>query len=204
VPDLPHDADDDVIAAGREPSADLLQPLRPGLLARLVLIVETVALAVSVAVALHYRTEASRLAHGRPPAGRQLVAVPRLTTVTLRMPRDGSIAGTVLITAAVHPGGRQAQFSVSATITGGRPDTVYDLTGNDCSAANPPPDHAWASGVTDAAGTAELSGHAWAVTAADAYWLALSPSPVSPPPGLRGTFTRGTATPFPAGQAPCG
>ena len=48
---------------------------------------------------------------------------------------------------------------MSATITGGRADTVYDLTGNDCSAAAPLPDHVRATGVTDAAGAAELTGH---------------------------------------------
>jgi hypothetical protein len=50
---------------------------------------------------------------------------------------------------------------------------------------------------------AELAGHAWTGAAADEYWLALAPSPVSPPPGLHGRFAAGTATLFPAGQAPC-
>ena len=52
-------------------------------------------------------------------------------------------------------------------------------------------------------GMAELVGHAWTGAAADEYWLALAPSPVSPPPGLHGRFAGGTATLFPAGQAPC-
>ena len=55
-----------------------------------------------------------------------------------------------------------------------------------------------------AAGPAELTGHFWTGAVADAYWLALSPSPVSPPPGLRGPFLRGMLTQFPDGQAPCG
>ena len=92
---------------------------------------------------------------------------------------------------------------MSAVISGGRPNTVYDLTGNDCSAADSRPDHPWATGRTDATGMAELTGHAWTGAVADEYWLALAPSPGGPPPGLRGMFVRGTATPFPAGRAPC-
>jgi len=38
---------------------------------------------------------------------------------------------------------------------------------------------------------------------ADRYWLTLDPSPVNPPPGLRGRFAQGRLTPFPPGQAPC-
>ena len=109
----------------------------------------------------------------------------------------------MLITAATQDGAQRAQFVVSATILGGHPGTVYDLTGNDCSAAAPVPDHVWAAGETNAAGTAELTGHPWTGPVADAYWLALTPSPVSPAPGLRGAFPLGTATRFPAGHAPC-
>ncbi len=119
------------------------------------------------------------------------------------------MAGTVLIAAVAEYGAAQGKFVVSAVITGGRPNTVYDLTGNDCSAADPRPDHPWATGRTDAAGTAELTGHPWTGALADEYWLALEPSPGGPPypggppPGLRGRFVQGTATSFPAGQAPC-
>ena len=93
---------------------------------------------------------------------------------------------------------------MSATITGARPGTVCRLTGNGCSAAVPTPDHIWAAGVTDSSGTAELTGHAWTGAVADVCWLAVSPPPVSPGPGLLGTFPLGMASQFPAGQAPCG
>jgi hypothetical protein len=126
-----------------------------------------------------------------------------MASVTLRLPAGQAITGTVIITAAAQPSAGRAQFVVSAVITGGRPGTVYDLTGNDCTAAAQLPDHVWATGLTDAAGTAQLTGHAWTGAKADEYWLALSPSPVNPPAGLRGMFAQGTAAPFPAGQAPC-
>ncbi len=177
--------------------------MRSASLVRLLVIAETAALVGLVAVALLYRAEAGRLHHGRPPAaGRPAPSLPQMTSVALRLPADAAIAGTAVITAAVQPGADRAQFAVSALITGGRPDTVYDLTGNDCSSGLP--DHVWATGLTDAAGTAELTGHPWTGAMADEYWLALTPSPVSPPPGLRGRFAQGTAAPFPAGQAPCG
>lgn len=196
------DADSDVIAAGREP---LAQPPGPGRLVRLLVIVLTMALAAAVAVALHYRAQAGRLHQGRPSATGQPVSssLPQMTSVAVRLPADGTITGTVLITAAAQPAADRAQFAVSAVIAGARPDTVYDLTGNDCSAAAPLPDHVWATGLTSSAGTATLTGHAWTGAVADVYWLALTPSPASPPPGLRGQFAQGTATPFPAGQEPC-
>jgi hypothetical protein len=194
------EAGSDVITAGCEPSR---RP-QPGRLVRLLVIVLTVALAGAVAVALHYRAQASRLHPGRPSAaGPPVSSLPQMTSVALRLPADGTITGTVLITTAVLPGADRAQFAMSVVITGARPDTVYDLTGNDCSSAAPLPDHAWATGVTDRAGAATLTGHAWTGSVADEYWLALDPSPVNPPPGLNGTFAQGTATPFPAGQAPC-
>ena len=198
MPDLPHDADADVISAGREPRA---RPLRPGRLVRLVLIAESVLLAGSVAVALHYRSEVSRLRH-RGPAASQAGPLPQMTSLTVRLPPDGTIAGTVLITAAAQPGARRGQFAVSATITGGHPGTVYDLTGNDCSAVAPLPDHVWATGVTDAAGTAQLTGHAWTGLITDAYWLALSPSPVRPPRACGDRSSRGQRPGSPPARPP--
>jgi hypothetical protein len=177
--------------------------VRPGGLIRLLVIAETAALVGLVAVALHYRTEAGRLHHGRPAAIGRTVSppLPQMTSAALRLPADGTIGGTVLITAAAQPGADRAQFTVSAHITGGRPDTVYNLTGNDCSAGLPA--HVWATRLTDAVGTAELTGHPWTGAVADEYWLALTPSPASPRPGLRGQFAQGTAGPFPVGRAPC-
>ena len=59
-------------------------------------------------------------------------------------------------------------------------------------------------GRLPAAGAAELTGHTWTGAVADVYWLALSPTPVSPPPGLRGPFLRGVVTQVPDGVPPCG
>jgi hypothetical protein len=113
------------------------------------------------------------------------------------------VAGTVVITAAALPGADRAQFTVSAVITGGTPGTVYDLIGSDCSAADRLADEVWATGLAGADGTADLTGYAWTGSVADRYWMTLDPSSGSSPPGLRGQFAAGRATPFPAGQAPC-
>lgn len=205
VADSARDADADVIVAGHEPRRG---PVRPGRLVLLLVIAETAALAVSVALAVHYRAETGglhRAEHGRPSAASLPVSpsLPQMTSVVLPLPADGSVAGTVVITAAALPGADRAQFTVSAVITGARPGTVYDLTGNDCSTAAPLPDHVWATGLTRTNGTAELAGYSWTGATADRYWLALAPSSVNPAPGLRGQFVLGRAAPFAAGQAPC-
>lgn len=194
------DADADIITAGREPR---LYHARPGGLVRLLVIAQTVALIAVIAAGLHYRAEAGRPGHDRPPAAGPGAVLPEMTGIMLRLPAGPPVAGTVLITAAAQPGGDRAQFMVSALITGGQPDTVYDLVGNDCSTLAPLPDHVWATGLTNAVGAAQLSGYAWTGAVADQYWLALSPSPVYASPGLHGRFAQGSAEPFPPGQAPC-
>jgi hypothetical protein len=196
-----HQTDADIISSGRERRP---RARRPGGLAWLLVIAAAVALAVSVAVALHYRTEASALRRGeRPAASPAGSPMPELTSVALRLPAVGGVAGTVVITAAVLPGAALAQFTVSAVITGGTPGTFYDLIGNDCVSASPLGDHVWATGIAGPHGTADLVGYAWTGAVADFYWLALDPLPVERPPGLHGQFAEGRAAPFPAGQAPC-
>jgi hypothetical protein len=191
----------DVITSGREPRA---QHAGAGRLVRLLAIAEAAALLAVLAVALHYHAEASRhVRTSRPTAGPDVPGLPELASVTLRLPARRPVAGTVLITAAAQPGAGQAQFTVSAVLTGGQPDTVYDLVGNDCSAAAPLPDHVWATGLTNAAGAARLSGYDWTGALTDEYWLALSPAPVYGSPGLRGRFAEGSAAPFRPGQPPC-
>ena len=192
------DADADVIAGGREPR-------EPSGLVRLLVLAETVALVVAVAVAVHYRAEAGGL-HPAAPSTASLTTPPSLpdvNTVVLALPADGTVTGTVVITTAALPGAIRGQFTVSAVITGGVPGTFYDLIGNDCSAADPLPDDVWATGLASANGRADLVGYAWTGAVADRYWLVLDPSQVNPPPGLRGQFAEGRAAPFPAGQAPC-
>jgi hypothetical protein len=114
-----------------------------------------------------------------------------MRSIVLRLSAGPPVAGTVVITAVAQPGGDRAQFMVSAPITGGKPDTIYDLVGNDCSALAPLPDHVWATVLTNAAGAAQLSGYAWTGAVADQYRLALAPSPVYASPGLRGRFAQG-------------
>lgn len=196
------DADADVIAAGREPRG----PLRPGSLLWLFVLAETVALAVAVTVAVHYRAEIGGLHRGGSSAAASpttSLPLPEANTVVVALPADGTVTGTVVIATAALPGAVRGQFTVSAVITGGTPGTIYDLIGNDCSTADPLPDDVWATGQASANGTADLVGYAWTGAIADRYWLVLDPSPVNPPPGLSGLFAEGRAAPFPADQAPC-
>jgi hypothetical protein len=201
VIDRAHDPDDDVIEAGREPRG---RTRRPGRLMWLLVLVETAALAVSIAVAVHYRADVAGSRPGNPSAASLPTSdVPQVTTVALRLPAVGGATGTVVITAAALPGAGRAQFTVSAVITGGMPDTYYNLIGNDCSVSDRQPDDVWAIGLTGASGSADLVGYAWTGTVGDSYWLVLDPSPASRPPGLHGQFAEGRAAPYPPGQSPC-
>jgi hypothetical protein len=197
-----HDADADVIAAGPDPRRP--RP-RPGGLLWLLVLAETVALAVAVVAAVHYRAQAARPhpAGSSPASLTSALALPQVTTVVLALPADGTVRGTVVITAAVAPGASRGQFTVSAVITGGMPGTLYNLIGYDCSTGNSLPADIWATGLAGPNGTADLVGYPWTGTAADQYWLVLNPSPVNPAPGLRGQFAEGSAAPFPATQTPC-
>ena len=197
-----HDADGDVIASGPGPRGPWL---RPGGLVWLFVLAETVALAVAVEVAVHYRAQARGLQHAGPsPVSlTSAPALPQMGTVVLPLPADGTVKGTVVITATALPGAKRGQFSVSAIITGGTPGTFYDLIGSDCSTASPLPDDVWATGLAGPNGTADLTGYVWTGVVVDQYWLVLDPSPVNPPPGLRGQFIEGSAAPFPPSQAPC-
>lgn len=193
--DSARDADADVITSGREPRR---RSLRAGSLVWLLVVAETVALAITATVAVHYRAEAGRL----PPAA-SLPAAPEVTTVALQLLAGDGVSGAVVITAAVLPGAERSQFTVDAVITGGVPGTFYSLIGSDCSTADPTPDDVWATGLAGPDGTADLTGYAWTGRAAVSYWMALTPTPVIPAPGLHGQFAQGRAAPFPAGQAPC-
>ena len=197
------DADADVIVSGREPRRR--SPSKPGGLVWLLVVAQAVALAVAIAVAVHYRAEAGRLDHsGAQPASPLVSQMPQVTSAALRLPASGGVTGTVVITAAALPGAARAQFTVSAVITGGTPGTVYDLIGSDCSTGDPRPDEVWAAGLARADGTADLTGYTWTAAVAHRYWMVLDPSPAGQAPGLDGQFAAGTATPFRAGQAPCG
>jgi hypothetical protein len=198
------DADDDVIEAGHPPRG---RQQRPGGLLWLLVLAQAAALVASIAVALHYRSEAAVARAVAPPQAAKPATptppIPDVTTVTLRLPAGGGVTGTVVITAAALPGAARGQFTVSAVISGAMPDTYYNLIGNDCSAADGLPDDVWAAGLTGADGTADLIGYPWTGALADSYWLVLDPSSQSRPPGLHGLFAEGLAEPYPAGQPPC-
>ena len=78
VGDSTRDADADVIVSGREPRR---RTRRPGRLIRLLVVAQTAALAVAIAVAVHYRTEAGRPEHSGAQAASPLVSpMPEVTS----------------------------------------------------------------------------------------------------------------------------
>jgi hypothetical protein len=162
------------------------------------------ALAAAVVMTLHYRDEAAA-AHRQlqsatgPAAG---IASFLLSTSTAMLPGAPPLSGEVTAF-VVRSSSGLARVVVTARITGGEPDVRYELFGGAC--AGDAPDHDWAAGVTDAHGSAELTGRPWTVSASHRYFLALSsPGSDHPGPAVHGYFGRvhGLA-PVQGGIAPC-
>jgi hypothetical protein len=136
-----------------------------------VVVVLAAALIGVVMVALHYRQEAAMLhrqlrsAPGHVPPRPAVLAV---SSDTVSLPASGRLAGQVTVFAVRFSAG-QVQVVVTARITGGRPDSQYELFGGDC--AGNAADHAWAWGTTDSSGSADIAGRAWTVSAGHEYYL---------------------------------
>lgn len=173
-----------------------------------VVVVLAIALAAAITTAIHYHAEATAEPHRIGPAP---VAVPpepgplKLSIRTALLPSSGPVTGQVTLF-TVRPARGPAQVVLVGRINGGIPHRKYALVGNDCTSNTPDhaPGHAWAAGIADAHGHADLSGPAWTVSAKDEYWLRLIPSPDRQMPGLHGSLTPGRRlTVFRAGWAPC-
>src|SRR6185369_16218887 len=83
VGDSTRDADADVVVSGREPRRPIR---RSGSLVRLLVVAQTAALAVAIAVAVHYRAEAGRLDHsGAHAASQPASPMPQVTSAALRL-----------------------------------------------------------------------------------------------------------------------
>jgi hypothetical protein len=165
------------------------------------------ALSGAILIAMHYRGEAASLRR-QLPADR--AAVPAsigslaLSSSTTTLPAAGPLAGQVTAF-AVRSSARLAQIIVTARITGGRPQSSYELYGAGC--AGHAADHAWAAGITDARGTADLTGHAWTVSVSQEYYLVLGGPGMyndRPGPAVHGYFgmARGLSAVH-GGIAPC-
>jgi hypothetical protein len=166
------------------------------------------ALTGAIIVAVHYHREAAalhrQLRTARASAPPSAVS-PMLSSTATELPAFGPLVGEVTVFAAARSSARLAQIIVTARISGGRPHSSYELIGGDC--AGNAADHSWASGVTDARGSADLTGHVWRVAMGHEYYLILSSSRLyrnRPGPAVHGYF--GTARGLSAvrgGTAPC-
>ncbi len=165
------------------------------------------ALTGTIIVAVHYRGEAAA-AHRQLRSARASVpprpAPPTLSSDTTALPPSGTLTGEVTVFAARSSAGL-AQVIVTARITGGRPHSQYELFGGDC--AGNAADHAWAIAVTDARGSADLTGHAWTVSVSHEYYLVVGTPGLyheHPGPAVRGHFgiARGLSA-VRSGVAPC-
>jgi hypothetical protein len=192
---------------GREP-ADVISAeprsfaLRPAWGLAVALLVAT--LAAAVVMALHYRDEAAAHQRSQPAAGSAQAGIASLllSTSTAVLPGAPPLSGEVTAFAVRSPAGL-ARVVVTARITGGRPGVRYDLFGGDC--AGDAPVHDWATGSTNAHGSAELTGRPWTVSVSHRYFLALSsPGSDHPGPAVHGYFGRVHGlSPVRGGIAPC-
>jgi hypothetical protein len=173
----------------------------------------SVGLAVAIIVAVHYHGQVvalHRQAHNAPRAAWSPTRSPtktppsRLTvsSTDVAFIAAGSLTGDVTFVAANPPGGLQTNIVIIAHVSGGRPHTRYTLTGGSCSGG---PDHAWASGVTDAGGNGDLIGPVRRISQAANYWLELNPAVRSLHPSLAGDFASATdITAYRSGPPMCG
>jgi len=165
------------------------------------------ALIGAIIVAVHYRGEAAA-AHRQLRSG-QLDTRHRpgplvLSSDSVALPSSGRLNGEVTVF-AVRSSAGQAQVVVTARITGGRPDSQYELFGGDCSGNAA--DRAWAVGATDSHGSAEITGHARTVWLSHEYYLVAGTPGLyreHPGPAVHGYFgvARGLSA-VRAGVAPC-
>ena len=152
------------------------------------LVLVAAALTGAILAAVHYRGEAASL-HRQLRTNRAL-APPgpalALSSSTEALPSPGPLAGQVTVF-AVRSSAGPAQVIVTAQITGGQPHSRYELFGADC--AGNAAVHTWAAGMTDARGSADLTGHAWRVSASHEYYIVLGAPGIyqdHPGPALHG------------------
>jgi hypothetical protein len=155
-----------------------------------------VALAKSIIVAVHYRDEVLTLrgqGHlprlSAPPSPAQ-TRPSALTLVSETSTLPSSRPLTVQVTAfTARSSAGSARVIVAARVSGGRPDSRYELTGGDCTGGAA--DRTWAAGFTSARGSADLTGRVVKVSSRDEYYMILSapgPGHSHPGPALHGYF----------------
>ncbi len=172
-----------------------------------VVVLLAAALMGAILVAVHYRDEAAAVRRqfrsARVPVPPSAVS-PVLSSSTAALPSAGPLAGQVTAFVAGSSSGL-AQVMVTGRITGGRPHSRYELLGGDC--AGDAADRIWAAGITDARGSADLTGHAWTVSVSHEYYLVLGAPGMfqdHPGPAVHGYFgmARGLSA-VRNGIAPC-
>jgi hypothetical protein len=140
------------------------------------------ALIAALVAAVHYHDQATSLQHqlsrvqGRTPSAGTAPVVSAASGLPVADTRvvllgSSSLTAQVTFAAASSPAG-QAYLTVTAHISGGRPHTRYTLLWGSCSGTSLQQS---ATGVTDAYGRADLSGHVSRASVARSYQLQLTP-----------------------------
>jgi hypothetical protein len=160
----------------------------------------------SVGLALYYRAAAQQTApvttHGEVPLSFPPPPPLRMGTQVHRV-HAGGLVMKVMFTSAVDESQRRdhGQVQVSAIVTAAPAGQRLRLEGGDCTTGAA---RIWATGHTDSAGTAYLTGPIWNLSSSHEYYLELAPYRVAQRlSGLNGIWLGGLIQPFPAGNTPC-
>jgi hypothetical protein len=165
-----------------------------------------VGLVIATLAAVHYHAQANglqrQLRSPRSPAAVGAAALPRVSSSSVALPKDGPIRGKVAIVMVDHMPSGKAELLIMAYISGGTPRTRYALMGSNCLSNSA--DHLWASGVTNDQGIAVLTGRPWTSNASEYYWTWTQPSAgTTPLPVLHGLSAADEATALKADRVLC-
>lgn len=157
-----------------------------------VVVLLSVALAWAIITAMQYRADVTSLGKelraARRSASTTIASPVALSVSTAALRGSGTLRGAMRAVTASSAGGLRTVL-VTADITGAKANTRYDLFGGDCAGSTAA--RIWASGVTNADGSAQLTGPSLTIPASylEYYFsLGLPGRNSSPGPAAHGFF----------------
>ena len=162
-----------------------------------------IALAWAITATMHYRVDVTSLRRepraARLPAPATVASPIILSVSTAALPASGTLRGSIMAITAISARSLKTVL-VTAQIVGARPNSRYELLGGDC--VGSATTRTWASGVTNADGSAQLAGPSMTISSSrhEYYFsLDLRGRLSSPGPAAHGYLGSLTAFP-PSGQ----
>ncbi len=158
----------------------------------IVVVMLAIALAWAITVTMHYRADVTSLRRelraARLPAPATVASPIILSVSTAALPASGTLRGSIMAITAISARSLKTVL-VTAQIVGARPNSRYELLGGDC--VGSATTRTWASGVTNADGSAQLAGPSMTISSSrhEYYFsLDLRGRLSSPGPAAHGYF----------------